>query len=574
MDALGSYLLQMACWLAGFWLVYAAFLRNETFFKLNRWFLLAGLIVSVVMPLFPVYYRTEAATADLSALSTMLRYSQTTEISTEKPVNYWLLAYILGVLVFVSRFLWQTFRLRKMRKQVDIEQSGSAKIYRLDTDTAPFSFFRNIYVSKNLCGEAELKAVIAHEKVHIEERHWADLLLLEMVRALQWFNPLLMFYRKAILQNHEYLADCGTLQKGVSARTYKAILANQMLGMPVLQIANGFTLFNPIKRITMMNKNRTKPQKRLKLLWALPVAAIVMTAFAEPVYVPANTANGNEITEGETIIVKGKVSDENGEPLPGTSIVIAGTNKGTLSDAKGKFELAGVLPDNEIVFSFVGYKSVKTTADKNIDVQLERKIMVMKAVTEEVAPPPPPPPCPPPPSIKFEEIPDDLSGFLSGKNGNSPLIVLDGNEYRGDINDINANAIAEIAVLKDEFDNKTFGEKGKNGVVLITSKNKNESRDEEVFVVVEDMPSFVGGKPALNAYLAKATAGVEEKGSAVIQYTVMPNGSLSNIKEISSSSESLGKKAMEIVSSMPKWDPGKQRGKPVKVRVSLSIDFL
>jgi len=266
MEALGNYLLQMACWLAGFWLVYAAFLRNETFFKLNRWFLLTGLIVSVLMPLFPVYYRTETATTDFYALSTMLRYSQATEISTEKPVNYWMLAYIFGVLVFVSRFLWQTFRLRKMRKQVDIEQSGSAKIYRLDTDTAPFSFFRNIYVSKNLCGECELKAVIAHEKVHIEERHWADLLLLEMVRAVQWFNPLLMFYRKAILQNHEYLADTGTLQKGVSARTYKAILANQMLGVPVLQIANGFTLFNPIKRITMMNKNRTKPQKRLKLL--------------------------------------------------------------------------------------------------------------------------------------------------------------------------------------------------------------------------------------------------------------------------------------------------------------------
>ncbi|HOO85960.1 MAG TPA: carboxypeptidase-like regulatory domain-containing protein, partial [Prolixibacteraceae bacterium] len=502
MEALGNYLLQMACWLAGFWLVYAAFLRNETFFKLNRWFLLTGLIVSVLMPLFPVYYRTETATTDFYALSTMLRYSQATEISTEKPVNYWMLAYIFGVLVFVSRFLWQTFRLRKMRKQVDIEQSGSAKIYRLDTDTAPFSFFRNIYVSKNLCGECELKAVIAHEKVHIEERHWADLLLLEMVRAVQWFNPLLMFYRKAILQNHEYLADTGTLQKGVSARTYKAILANQMLGVPVLQIANGFTLFNPIKRITMMNKNRTKPQKRLKLLWALPVAAIIMTAFAEPVYVQTNSVNETEIVEGKTITVKGKVSDENGEPLPGTSIIIAGTIKGTLSDAKGKFELEGVLPENELVFSFVGYKSELLEARKKMNVQLERQTMVISYITEEVTTPLPP--CPPPPIVKFEEMPSGLSVILGEKTGDSPLIILDGKEYQGDINDIDVNTIQTLEVLKDASATAVYGKKGKNGVVLIKSKDKSKSQDEEVFVVVEDMPSFVGGTPALNAYLAKA----------------------------------------------------------------------
>ncbi|MDA3816808.1 MAG: carboxypeptidase-like regulatory domain-containing protein [Prolixibacteraceae bacterium] len=509
MNALGSYLLQMACWLAGFWLVYAAFLRNETFFKLNRWFLLTGLAVSVLMPLFPVNYRAEAATANFSAISTVLRYSQVTEISTEKSVNYWLLAYILGVSVFAFRFIWQTFRLRKMRKHAENELSGLAKIYRLDTDTAPFSFFRNIYVSKKLSGDAELKAVIAHEKVHIEERHWADLLLLEMVRAVQWFNPLLIFYKKAILQNHEYLADTGTLQKGVSARTYKAILANQMLGMPVLQIANGFTLFNPNKRITMMNKNRTSSKKRMKLLWALPVAALIMTAFAEPVYELANAASGNEIIEGKTITVKGKVTDENGEPLPGTSIIIAGTHRGTLSDANGKFELEGVLPENEIVFSFVGYKSVQIKASKNIDVQLERKTMVMKAVTEEVAPPPPPTPLVK--SINSGEMSSNLSVILGEKVGNSPLVILDKKEYKGKINDIDPNTIAEVSVLKDVSATVTYGKKGENGVVIITSKDKIKSRDEEVFVVVEDMPLFVGGKPALNSYLAKATAGSKDK---------------------------------------------------------------
>lgn len=567
MDTLGSYLLQMACWLAGFWLVYAAFLRNETFFKLNRWFLLSGLIASVLMPLFPVNYRVEASMLDFSAVNTMLSYSQASYINEAKPLNYWMLAYFMGILFFVFRFLWQTFRLRRMRKQVDVEFSGSAKIFKLETDTAPFSFFRNIYVSKKLSGEAELKAVIAHEKVHIDERHWADLLLLEMVRALQWFNPLLILYRKAMLQNHEYLADTGTLQKGVSARTYKAILANQMLGMPVLQIANGFTLFNPIKRISMMNKNRTKPNKRMKLLWALPVAALIMFVFAEPVYVQANSASGYENVQGNTFTVKGKVIDENGNALHGTSVVVAGTHIGTLSDARGSFELTGVLPENEIVFSFVGYKSVKTKARKNIDVQLERETMIMRAVTEEVATPPPPV------SIDFGEISSDLPEILGGKVGNSPLIILDGNEYRGKINDIEVNTIADISVLKDESATAAYGDKAKDGVIFITSKDKMISQDEEIFVIVEEMPSFVGGNAELNSFLAKATAGLKEKGSAVVQFTVMPNGSLSNIKVVSAPSVSLGKKAIEIIQSMPDWKPGMQRGKAVPVEVSINIDF-
>ncbi len=567
MDTLGSYLLQMACWLAGFWLVYAAFLHNETFFKLNRWFLLSGLIASVLMPLFPVNYRVEASMLDFSAVNSMLSYSQASYINETKPLNYWMLAYFMGILFFVFRFLWQTFRLRRMRKQVDVEFSGSAKIFKLETDTAPFSFFRNIYVSKKLSGEAELKAVIAHEKVHIDERHWADLLLLEMVRALQWFNPLLILYRKAMLQNHEYLADTGTLQKGVSARTYKAILANQMLGMPVLQIANGFTLFNPIKRISMMNKNRTKPNKRMKLLWALPVAALIMFVFAEPVYVQANSASGYENVQGNTFTVKGKVIDENGNALHGTSVVVAGTHIGTLSDARGSFELTGVLPENEIVFSFVGYKSVKTKARKNIDVQLERETMIMRAVTEEVATPPPPV------SIDFGEISSDLPEILGGKVGNSPLIILDGNEYRGKINDIEVNTIADISVLKDESATAAYGDKAKDGVIFITSKDKMISQDEEIFVIVEEMPSFVGGNAELNSFLAKATAGLKEKGSAVVQFTVMPNGSLSNIKVVSAPSVSLGKKAIEIIQSMPDWKPGKQRGKAVPVEVSINIDF-
>jgi hypothetical protein len=241
---------------------------------------------------------------------------------------------------------------------------GTTQLYRLKSDTAPFSFFSKIYVSNKMSNNIELNTVIAHEKVHIDERHWIDLMVLELVRTLQWFNPLLIMYQKAVKENHEYLADRGTLQSGVSAHTYKALLANRMLGVPVLLIANGFTLFNPTKRIFMMNKNKTMPVKRLKLLWAIPVFAIILTAFAKPEYVPAQTIMKDKAINTNTITVKGKVSNDKGEPLHGASVVVAGSNLGTVSGIDGKFILAGVEPDDKIVFSFVGYQTVQLPAQK------------------------------------------------------------------------------------------------------------------------------------------------------------------------------------------------------------------
>jgi hypothetical protein len=241
MEQFGIFLLQMACWLAGFWLVYALVLRKETFFKLNRWFLVAGLALSVIMPFVPLKYKVIAPSVNLGELSEVFVVQQVAADPTAgSAINLWLVAYLLGVLYFILRFVMQVFKLYRERLHGEKVLSGNETVFLLNIDITPFSFFNKIYVSKNLKGETELKAVVAHEKVHINECHWADLLLLEVVRALQWFNPLLVFYRKAMLQNHEYLADYGTLKNGVSARTYQAILVNQMLGMPVISIAKRF----------------------------------------------------------------------------------------------------------------------------------------------------------------------------------------------------------------------------------------------------------------------------------------------------------------------------------------------
>lgn len=636
MNAFGSYLLQMSCWIGGFWLVYIVFLRKETFFNLNRWFLNLGLIASLIMPLFPVRYAVQLEPkipVDLSDLANLATVVPSTE---SVQLNYWVLAYVLGAVFFRIQFLRQTAYLLRMKKKAEIVQIGQSTIFKIDVETAPFSFFSKIYVSKKLSGETELKAVIAHEKVHIEQRHWADLLLLEVARTLQWFNPLLVLYRKAMMQNHEYLADWGTLATGVSARTYQAILANQMLGVPILQIANGFTLFNPTKRILMMNKDKTKPIGQFKLLWAIPVVALILFSFSKPVYVTNSALNEAQIIDGETIQVRGKVLSDSGKPMHRASVIVANSNYGTIVDSEGNFTLENVVEGAELVISFVGYKTLRQEVAPQMGFVMQKEVRVVGYGSAQ-------------PSAKsaVDEVfvvlgsSHNESGGVAGEAA-QPLVILDGEEYNGKIADIDPETIESISVLKDDASKTVYGKKGEDGVVVITSKEKkpvtirgisnssnplvvidgkvtdknamqidvdqiesiNVLKDQstiakygekakdgvievttkkkpsvqpdpdEVFVVVEEIATFPGGKDALSVYLKNATEKSGIKGVVVpVYFTVSKTGAIENVRAEESAAKNARNKAVEIVKAMPKWNPAKQRGLAVDVDLSVEVVF-
>jgi hypothetical protein len=652
MMSLGSYLFQMACWIAGFWLVYVVALRRETFFELTRWFLVVGLFASIVLPFFPVRYQVVQAAFDLSAYA--IATSSTLPAENRLTLSDYLqVLYLLGILVFLVRFLWQIFSLYKCRKGNQI-RFGNIKVFRLTKGTTPFSFFNTIYVSNTLRGETELQTVITHEKVHIDERHWADLLLLEIARALQWFNPLMLLYRKAMMQNHEFLADKGTLQQGVSARTYKAILANQMLGIQVLPVASGFSHYDSTKRIFMMNRDKTSPIKRLKLLWALPVIALLLTAFAKPKYVSGENPT-IQIANEKTNTVKGQVTDEKGKALQGATIIVRNTTTGATTDKNGKFILDGVNPDGEIVISFVGYETVVRKIEKELNVSMKRATINID-LSEMPSPPPPPVikakvasekgtsedadqllvvvdgkvssskideidtktiqsvnilkgdeavqlygekgkngvievklknemASPPPPPATAIDV-------RSAEPGKSPLIIVDGKETNLKMQQIDSYSVESISVLKGESAIQKYGEKAKDGAVEITTKKDSPKKansttsegdvsvtgygnpnNDDVFVAVEEMPQFPGGHDALIEYLNNAKANVNQKGDVKVTFTVDSKGKITGININSCPTKYLGEKTSEILHAMPLWAPGKQRGKPVDVEMSMTISY-
>ena len=118
--------------------------------------------------------------------------------------------------------------------------------------TMPFSFFNVVFIDIQMYSERELSNIIAHEKVHIQERHWIDLLIIELLTVLFWVNPVVWLYERSIKQNHEYLADRGVLLAGYNPGSYQALLINQLMGVKVLGFAHNLNFSLNKKRMEMM----------------------------------------------------------------------------------------------------------------------------------------------------------------------------------------------------------------------------------------------------------------------------------------------------------------------------------
>ncbi|MDZ7606612.1 MAG: M56 family metallopeptidase [Cyclobacteriaceae bacterium] len=137
-----------------------------------------------------------------------------------------------------------------------------------------------MWTFKNIPKE-ELSNIIAHERVHIQEKHWVDLLIIELLAVLFWVNPVVWLYERAIKQNHEYLADQGVLLAGYSPGQYQALLINQLMGVKVMGFAHNLNFSLNKKRMEMMKKEKSPGVSKMKLLLALPVIALLVFAFAK-----------------------------------------------------------------------------------------------------------------------------------------------------------------------------------------------------------------------------------------------------------------------------------------------------
>ena len=529
------YILKTSVCLAMFYLFYRLLLSKETFHRFNRVALLGVLVLSCLIPMIEVTTHDASAFLVLEEMILMAEVEPAGVLDETSNPFPWralmLLVYMAGILFFVIRHLWslgRMLRLLRVSRKEDLGD-GITLFVHDDKEVAPFSWMKNIAVSETDLAESR-EAVLMHERAHIHNRHSWDLLLGEVCVFFQWFNPAAWLLKQELQTIHEYEADEWVIETGIDAKTYQLLIIKKAVGARLYSIANSFNHSSLKKRITMMIKKKSNPWARMKCLVALPLAAVAVAAFARPEVsneldeissakvndltsiVKAEEVKSVENSSDEKFKLSGTVVEaaRKNVPVIGASVIIRGTTNGTLTDMDGKFVMTGVKKGDVIQVSFVGYQ------------------------TQSVV------------------VKDD-----------SPLTIL----MRDDVQPLD-----EMVVV-----GQTPKEEVKYTKVEVEETEKPQ--EEVIFQVVEEMPQFLGGLGEAMKFLAKNIKYPVEaqqakiEGRVIVRFVVGRDGSVSNVEVVRGVSPELDAEAVRVVSLMPKWIPGKQRGKAVAVKYTMPIMF-
>lgn len=311
------YILKVTACFTLFYICVRAFLSNETFHRFNRAVILIGTGICFALPLIKVNVREyspiqkpfvliEEALIPVEQSPDMAIYPYDIPAlpSLSEPENpaipvgtVLLFIYLIGSgvnLIILARSIYSMYRLiRGGRKIVQ----GQHIFVVISSDINPFSWGRYIILSEaDYAGNSS--EIITHEMAHIRHRHSLDLIYMELVVLVQWFNPAAWLLKRELKDIHEYQADISVLESGIDATKYQLLLVKKAVGASSYTLANSFNHSKIKKRITMMLKEKSNKWARLKLLLLLPLGILTVYAFARPsVNEPLNTLINYESTE-------------------------------------------------------------------------------------------------------------------------------------------------------------------------------------------------------------------------------------------------------------------------------------
>ena len=382
--------------------------------------------------------------------------------------------YTMVACLFLLRFFWQLVSIVRLRNKCRTTDINGTKVYLLESDEGPFSFFNWIFINPTKHNRQETDEIMTHELAHCRQLHSVDVLFTELFAIVFWANPFVWLLKREVRLNLEYLADNNVLAGGTDSKKYQYHLLRLAYRKNVATISNNFNVLPLKKRIKMMNKKRTKRIAKVKYALYIPLAAALLV-----------------VSNIETVARD-----------------IANVAK-AMPMAK-----ASVKQEKMVDLSFSNKATVAVESRKNVQSTeaIERKDNKME---------------------------------VQADNRNSEM---------------SAQKVEETT----EVANEESAEKGP------------KKSPKKVYDYIENMPTFNGN---LNQWLLQnmkypvEAMNKKEQGKVIVQFIVSENGEVSEPKIIRSVSPALDKEACRIVLAMPKWNPGKLKGKPVAVRYMLPITF-
>ena len=269
-----------------FFVVYVIFLKKDTFFQYNRWFLITGLLASLVLPLVilrKIIWVERPKIIDSFDAMPIEQTQQTSNQITENIVVFdWNLIFMIGyftvmMILFVKLFFEYYSYKRILKNKISIIKNG-IKTIEMSENINPFSFFKTIVLNPSLYSEIELKAIIAHENVHVRQFHSVDVLVSKLFTIVFWYNPIMWIYRKFMIQNLEYIADNKAVDNN-NFKQYQYTLLKHTTNVSCVALTNPFYQSLIKKRIVMLNKKPSTRANHLKLAIIAPMLAIFVWQF-------------------------------------------------------------------------------------------------------------------------------------------------------------------------------------------------------------------------------------------------------------------------------------------------------
>ena len=311
---MGILLLKSSACLAILMLFYKIVLETLSHHHFKRFYLLAALLMSAIIP-FITFIKYVEPTFDFGvynpeSMTTPPYFPTELPTITEEQPNTFLptllwTVYAIGVIVFSTRFILNLFKISsKIKRHQKVKTNDFINVL-IEKLAIPHTFFNYIFLNKSAFENDEIpQEVLLHEQAHARQKHSLDILFLEILQIIFWFNPLLYFIKKDIKLNHEFLADQQVLKSGYHPKTYQNLLLSFSSNQKELALVNAINYMSIKKRLTIMNTQTSHRSKWLRSLLLLPVLALLLFSFSQTKEVEKTIEPKNEYNETEKLYAR------------------------------------------------------------------------------------------------------------------------------------------------------------------------------------------------------------------------------------------------------------------------------
>lgn len=630
METIFIYFLKANALIVLFYLVYQLALSKETFYKHSRVFLLLGLLVSVLLP-FVTFTKIEYYEVKNSIDNHFFQTVTATNEIVQEPIltNQEILFLVYGMICFgfLIKTLFDFFKLFRIIKVSNSEKKNKLVYINTNLVQTPFSFFNYIVFNEELINPIELQNIIIHEEAHSMQKHSFDTLLAQFFIILFWFNPMVWFYRKSIVQNLEFLADSFAIQQVSDRTVYQKTMLKITTQSSNISIINTFNQSSIKKRIIMLNKNKSNRKNIWKMALILPIIAAFIYLFQV------------EVIAQEKNSVKFKSTNQDKNTAVVDSAVAIGigyvTNKNA-TEEEMKIDIASLKKDHNVDYKFSNIKrnekneiiAIKISFNDNKGNNGEHEVIGDEPIKPIHF------------TIDVDENGKGEIGFFKHKmkegknirNFVTALITKDKNDREllselsileeenvivkfSNIKRNKKNEIIAIKIIAKNSDNKEvkYEQKNDNGIVDFFISKEIGGKNELKIRNLKKDNSAVSEQKVIKNKLSEATTSIKSNevkvstsqtdvapepqnglqefrkqiamkfklpevksdvnASIVVKFLVLKTGEISNITILKEDPKNLGlgDELTRILKESPNWKPGTKDGKPADLYFVLPV---